>query len=193
MNSRGLVGLTAVAVGATAVGFFAVRAGWPSAWSSRPFRDHPRAPLSDGPLRGGDFVSASGPAEVGRPYSYGLLWVRNVGSKTVVLKDGSLVSPGHGLVVRGMYVQRNNRHPIGFVHGFTPAWGRPLKGVVIRPRQTVQIVVGLALSQAGAPAFHAIALVYESGGRTYEERFPSAGRLCNPVEKFKRVCHPPES
>jgi hypothetical protein len=110
----------------------------------------------------------------------------------VVLQGTALVRADPGLVVRGVYVAKDNRHSIGLLHGYDPTLGVPVKGVVVPPNRMREIVLGLVLPRPGLAAFHGITVLYSSGGTDYKQMYPVSGRLCAPAQKYSGRCQPPE-
>jgi len=145
-----------------------------------------------GILKGGDPVSVGQPVEVGQPFSDGVLWVTNSGSTDVILDGVSLIEQDPAIKLLGFYLKRDNRHSVGFNRGYTTRWGEQLRGSVVAPGKTVQIVLGLALSRRGSHVFRAIAVAYHTNSERTVMSIPSAARMCAPRANYMGRCSAPE-
>lgn len=144
-----------------------------------------------GRLVGGDPVSVGQPAPVGRRYSAGLLWLTNRGSSPVSLDRVSLVRSDEAIKVVGAYVQRDNKHSVGFNKGYATRWGEPFKHAEVAPGMTIQIVIGLVISRSGEHRFRAVDVSYHTSSGPTTTRFPVAIRMCAPAARYMERCNAP--
>ena len=145
---------------------------------------------STGRLEGGDPVSVGQPVEIGQPFSSGLLWLTNRSSSPVFLDQIELVEGDNAIKVVGSYVQRNNRHAVGFNKGYSPKWGEPFRQAEVAPGKRIQIVIGLVLSRAGVHRFRAIDVSYRTNSEERTTRFPVATAMCAPASRYGRCAAP---
>jgi hypothetical protein len=124
--------------------------------------------------------------------STGILNVENRGSTPLTLDRASVTEIESGLKVLGVYAVRiPARHLIGTERGFTPEAGRPLRGLVLRPEEKAEIVIGVASKGDGSHAFRGVRIDYSVGSQTFERHFDVSLRLCAPARRYaQNACKP---
>lgn len=143
-----------------------------------------REPRGDGPLDalGVEVQSLGLPIKVGRPRSFGTLYLVNQGSTAVRLARISFEDPTPGLDLIGALIGPAEDAHIGTDRGFPPGSGAdglvPLAGAVIPAGGRVQVVVGFRVERRGTFTSTGLRLVYTAGDETYEETFPVSLRAC---------------
>jgi hypothetical protein len=156
-------------------------------WS--PWRNLPPGPLGDD--SGAPNRIAFG-VEVGRPFSYGLVVLRNPAAVPLEIVGVELVgatgaielvasslrhlsdAPGHGLVA-------NDRTypPAALAGHLRPALGARI-GPSRDPSDADELVLGLRVAATGSHGFSAVAVGYRLGGDRYRVVFPYALVVCAP-------------
>jgi hypothetical protein len=126
------------------------------------------------------------PVVIGRPYSWGQIFLHNKGDKPVRVEAFELDQVPSGLRVLGTYAQPSPEgRAIGFYYGYKPSLGRPLVGLVIPPKDIVEVVVGLAAQGKGRMKIPGARFRYVSDGKTYEATFNQAVVVCAPKAHYE--------
>jgi hypothetical protein len=136
------------------------------------------------------------PVVQGQPISYGLLIVKNHGSRPVILDKADLINHDDGVKAIGAYVvvvpQPNGLIGVTAGEFRRPSYGQSLTGVKVEPNETVQVVLGLATTKPGRHDFRAVALHYHDANGTYKNDYPLSGRFCSPVKRYFTSCKAPK-
>jgi len=164
------------------------------------------ADLAPGPLACPDAcprLALAFPVDVHRPFTYGLLLLRNRGRAPAVLervRPGEL-TPGMRLVGAVVVpVARNPWHVTADDHArFPPAnlvgRVRALAGYAVAPTRgpgdALEVLLGFVLTRAGRFGFRDLAVEYRVGERRYRAVFPYRLRVCAPARIHRLDCRPP--
>ena len=167
-------------------------------------------PSAPAPLDGGVRIGVGDAVEVGKPYSWGSVVLRNRSGRPAVVDRARILRSTPNLELAGPV----HSHFVGYGHteadqmiagdasGFPPArWpSRPLaEQNVVRvaerieddgsPGEGLQIVFGLVVTAPGEARATAIEVTYRVGGRRYREVFYNTVTLCAPTEAYQdRSC-----
>jgi len=157
------------------------------AWG--PWRTPPAGPLGEDP---GAPNRIAFDVEVGRPFTYGLVVLRNPARTPAEIIRVELVDATAGIELVASTVRSLSEVP---AHGLVandrtyppPALAghlRPAVGAQIGPSRGpadgVELVLGLRVDGQGAHGFSAVAVRYRVGGDTYRVVFPYALVVCSP-------------
>jgi hypothetical protein len=145
----------------------------------------PSTTPSDGPLDqwGEPLQSIGMPADVGRAYSYGTLYVVNHAWEPVVIRRVELVGASPGLELLGAQLVVGSTAGVGADFGFPPSTGQTgiaAAGAAVPSEEPGQIIVGFTVAHEGVFTSSAVAISYTLGGRTYRDTFPVSLRVCAP-------------
>lgn len=177
MSGRAAIALVVV-VASVAAGALAVLSGDPS----------------PGPLARdvGEPNTIAFDVEIGQPFSYGLVVLRNPASREVRITGVELADPWgrielleagvrsmHDLPDHGLVANDRVYPPVALAGSVAPAIGArvpPLAG----PRDAVELVLGLRADGAGSSGFHGVIVSYELDRATHRALFPFALTVCAP-------------
>ena len=176
-----LVAGAALGVGAVGV---ALRAGGGADAAGRPVQ---AAEIVGGPLAYPPGTRSHGtfPVELGRPYSWGEVLLRNEGRLAVTLDAVELVRPSPGLVVVGLRVVRPSSGLIGFLAGWERSGLEP-EGTLVGPGRTNEreLVVGLRVDAPGRYRVDGVRVRYHDALRRYVATFEHTILLCGPAARY---------
>jgi hypothetical protein len=95
-----------------------------------------------------DRSEATAPVDLNKPFSWGLIYLRNQGDDPVHVEALDLGQIPTGLRVLGSYAVPGNAR-IGLMPGYAQSRGRPVVGLTIPPKATYNAVVGLSATARG--------------------------------------------
>jgi hypothetical protein len=151
---------------------------------------------AEGPLDqwGPALQSIGVPADVGRAYSHGTLYVVNQASEAVVIRQVKLVGASPGLKMLGARFVAGSTAGVGTDFGFPPSAGRTgiaAVGAAVPPKEPGQIIIGFAVAEEGVYTSSAVAISYMLGGRLYRDTFPVSLRVCAPRREVGEIVECP--
>lgn len=174
-------------LGAAAIGAAALAAGLLLLWS--PWRGLPPGPLGEDP---GAPNRIAFDVEVGRPFSYGLVLLRNpdpapaeiaavelVGATTGIELVASAVRPLSEAADHGLVANDRAYPPPALAGHLRPALGARI-AEYRDPSHAVELILGLRVAAPGTHAFAAVAVRYLVSGTAYRVVFPYALTVCAP-------------
>jgi hypothetical protein len=128
------------------------------------------------------------PVELGRPYSWGEVLLRNDGELAVTVDAVELIRPSPGLVVLGVRAVRPS--DAGGLIGFLPGWRRegvPTAGLVLRPGADgdVELVVGVRIDRPGAYGIAGVRVRYHDALNRYAVTFDQRLGVCGPAARYR--------
>ena len=185
MTRRLLVGLlvVAAALGAATL-IVALRAGGGADTISQPGA---AAESAGGPLALPPGTRSHGtfPVELGRPYSWGEVLIRNEGRLAVTLDRVELIRPSPDLVVLDVRVVRPTSGLIGFLTGWERSGLEP-EGALIGPGRMNEreLVVGLRVDAPGRYRIDGVRVRYHDALERYVATFDQAIALCAPAARY---------
>ena len=145
------------------------------------------------------YSSAGGPMPVGRPFTYGMIWVRNSSdfSATVdgITPQGGVWPPGMRLV--GVYADPHSCFPAGLVRSIPidTSCLQPLEGFATPPNtpkgEGVSILLELQVDRPGRYSVHGFDLHYHVGPFHYSSLYMIGLGVCAPVEDYPNGCPGP--
>jgi hypothetical protein len=172
------------ALGAGALGV-ALRAGGGA--------DEPGPSVAAPKLAGGPLALPPGtrsrgtfPVELGRPYSWGEVLLRNEGRLAVTLDEVELIRPSPGLLTLGVRAPHPRAGLIGFLAGWERAGVEP-EGTVIGPGKTDEreLVIGLRVDAPGRYGIDGVQVRYHDALQRYVATFDQALALCAPAARYR--------
>ncbi len=126
-------------------------------------------------------------ATIGHPFTFGIIFVENYGPDAAVLDSVQLVNATTGVEVTGVLAAdiTDEHHNWLTSDNFPPKrpeGTRPLAGFPVAPAaaQSVQILVGIELTDDQVAGFDQIAVDYHVGDHAYRYVMPSGAVLCPP-------------
>jgi len=150
-------------------------------------REAAAAPVQGGPLAYPLETRTRGffPVDLGRPYSWGEVLLRNEGHLAVTIDELELIGPSPGLVILGVRAVRPEGGLIGFLPGWQPEGPRP-EGLVIAPGRDHdrELVVGLRIDEPGSYRIRGVRVRYHDALDRYVAMFDQAVGLCGPAERY---------
>jgi hypothetical protein len=175
--------VAAVALGAVAaVVTLRVEAGGDDAGSAS------AAELAGGPLALPPGTRSQGtfPVELGRPYSWGEVLLRNEGRLAVTLDGVEFVRPSSGLAILDVRVVRPTDGLIGFLAGWEPEGLEP-GGALIGPGRANEreLVVGLRVDEPGRYRLDGVRVRYHDALQRYVATFDQTIALCAPPARYR--------
>jgi hypothetical protein len=149
----------------------------------------------EGPLSWSSSVSsgAGGLVDPNQRFSYGLLGdITNRGDRPATVSRIEILGVTSGLHLVGAYVNTPEAAPgVGFVSGYPPAFAPaergPVRGTVVKPGESVDIVLGFVVTGEGRYVFRGVRLYYKVGFTNYRATYPLVMWACAPVAKYVRV------
>ena len=125
------------------------------------------------------------PVDLGRPYSWGEVLLRNGGRLAVTLDAVELIRPSPGLVVLDVRVVR----PTSGLIGFLPGWersGLDPESTLIGPGRANEreLVVGLRVDAPGRYRLDGVRVRYHDALQRYVATFDQSIVLCAPSARF---------
>lgn len=135
------------------------------------------------------FTNVSFPLDVGQPSTVAITLPAYGGTKPLVLRSVTPISPDSGIRIVGERVllpgQNAGRTKSG--PGFPPAGAttHPLPGWAYRQGQgPIQVLVGVKTVDTGISAIQGFSLRYTWGGRTYSAAYLSYVAICAPISRY---------
>lgn len=125
------------------------------------------------------------PVELGRPYSWGEVLLRNEGRLGVTLDTVELIGPSPDLVVLDVRVVRPTSGLIGFLVGWERSGLEP-EGALIGPGRMneQELVVGLRVDAPGRYRIDGVRVRYHDALERYVATFDQAIALCAPAARY---------
>lgn len=125
------------------------------------------------------------PVELGRPYSWGEVLLRNEGRLAVTLDEVELIRPSPGLVILDVRVVQPTSGLIGFLAGWKRSGLEP-EGALIGPGRANEreLVVGLRVDAPGRYRLDGVRIRYHDALKRYVATFHQAIALCAPAARY---------
>ncbi len=143
-------------------------------------------------------VGGSVYADVGRPFTFSDVVMRNFGDYPIVVDGVSLVESTPGIKIVGLLAARTPPNWISGDADYPPPFSfpmRPLKGYVIPPgenasHKSVLVIMGLEVSRNGVSGFSAVRIHYHVGSTRFEYIEAYGLAACAPSSKYSQGEHP---
>jgi hypothetical protein len=143
--------------------------------------------LAGGPLASPPGTRSNGafPVELGRPYSWGEVLLRNEGRLAVTLDAIELIRASPDLVILDVRVVRPTSGLIGFLAGWERSGVEP-EGTLVGAGRTNEreLVVGLRVDAAGRYRIDGVRVRYHDALQRYVATFDQAIVLCAPAARY---------
>jgi hypothetical protein len=143
--------------------------------------------LAGGPLAYAPGTKSNGafPVELGRPYSWGEVLLRNEGRLAVTLDAIELIRASPDLVILDVRVVRPTSGLIGFLAGWERSGVEP-EGTLVGAGRTNEreLVVGLRVDAAGRYRIDGVRVRYHDALQRYVATFDQAIVLCAPAARY---------
>jgi hypothetical protein len=125
------------------------------------------------------------PVELGRPYSWGEVLLRNEGRLAVTLDTVELIRPSPDLVVLAVRVVRPTSGLIGFLVGWEGSGLEPESALIGPGRANErELVVGLRVDAPGRYGLDGVRVRYHDALQRYVATFDQSIVLCAPSARF---------
>ena len=125
------------------------------------------------------------PVELGRPYSWGEVLLRNEGRLAVTLDDVELIRPSPGLVILDVRVVQPMSRLIGFLAGWEQSGFEPEEALIGPGRSNErELVVGLRVDAPGRYRIDGVRVRYHDALERYAATFDQAIVLCAPAARY---------
>jgi hypothetical protein len=125
------------------------------------------------------------PVELGRPYSWGEILLRNEGRLPVTIDEVELVNAPPGLTILGVRAVRPRDGLIGFLPGWRGVGVTPV-GLVLSPgpEGDVELVVGLRIDDLGRYGIDGVTVRYHDALERYVVHFDQRIGVCGPAARY---------
>lgn len=142
--------------------------------------------------------ASSIPVPLNVPVSYGLIYLRNRGSRTAVIERVRVLNARPGIEVVGTSVVRPTGR-VGLLVGYPPEDPRsplkPVEGFRVLPsgeeNRVYQLVLGVRLTRYGRSSFRHVEIDYRVGRARYRAVFRDSLALCASLRERYPDCDTP--
>ncbi len=153
----------------------------------------PSPAVEGGPLANPPGTRSAGyfPVDLGRPYAWGDILLRNDGTTSIRIDRVELIEPSPGLVFLGMHAVQPKGGMVGLAAGYAGA-GFPAEGLVVPPGrdEEFELIIGLRIDAPGAYRIRGVRVHYHDALQRYVATFDYLVNLCGPAERYptKQKC-----